>query len=81
MEAAIVNGVANTPSFVMQLRKMLYAYEFYKKYGSLVGFSVRKDYHNKSKIDDILIYRKYVCYKEGQRDVNKKGLESSTVAS
>ncbi|XP_057452442.1 protein FAR1-RELATED SEQUENCE 5-like [Lotus japonicus] len=43
-----------------------HAYRFYNMYTGFVGFSVRKDWRNTSKLDkEIVISRKYVCFKEG----------------
>ncbi|XVF50778.1 hypothetical protein PTKIN_Ptkin04bG0130800 [Pterospermum kingtungense] len=54
-----------------------HAYRFYSKYASLLGFSVRKDWVNRSKIHGQVVSRKFTCSKEGyrrkdQRDVNVK---------
>lgn len=54
-----------------------HAYRFYNKYASLLGFSVRKDWINRSKIHGQVVSRKFTCSKEGyrrkdQRDVNVK---------
>ncbi|XP_027082420.1 protein FAR1-RELATED SEQUENCE 5-like [Coffea arabica] len=40
------------------------AYNFYNRYGLVVGFSVRKDYLNKDK-DSVVTSRRYTCCKEG----------------
>ncbi|XP_027156651.1 uncharacterized protein LOC113757708 [Coffea eugenioides] len=40
------------------------AYNFYNRYGLVVGFSVRKDYLNKDK-DGVVTLRRYTCCKEG----------------
>ncbi|XP_057453063.1 protein FAR1-RELATED SEQUENCE 5-like [Lotus japonicus] len=43
-----------------------HAYRFYNMYAGFIGFSVRKDWRNTSKLDkEIVISRKYVCFKEG----------------
>ncbi|XWS48406.1 hypothetical protein CRYUN_Cryun13aG0073700 [Craigia yunnanensis] len=52
-----------------------HAYQFYNKYASLLGFSVRKDWVNRSKVHGQVVSRKFTCSKEGyrrkdQRDVN-----------
>ncbi|XVE58596.1 hypothetical protein DITRI_Ditri04bG0182200 [Diplodiscus trichospermus] len=54
-----------------------HAYRFYNKYASLLGFSVRKDWVNRSKIHGQVVSRKFTCSKEGYRrkdlrDVNVK---------
>ncbi|EEF51433.1 conserved hypothetical protein [Ricinus communis] len=43
-----------------------HAYNFYK-YARLVGFSVRKDWVNRSKVHGLVVSRKYTCSKEGYR--------------
>ncbi|KAF5960661.1 hypothetical protein HYC85_001870 [Camellia sinensis] len=47
-------------------------YEFYNEYGRIVGFSIRRDYCNKSKKDGVMTSRKFVCYKEGEREKDKR---------
>ncbi|XP_022738509.1 LOW QUALITY PROTEIN: protein FAR1-RELATED SEQUENCE 7-like [Durio zibethinus] len=54
-----------------------HAYRFYNKYARMLGFSVRKDWVNRSKIHGQVVSRKFTCSKEGyrrkdQRDVNVK---------
>ncbi|KAE8022493.1 hypothetical protein FH972_008288 [Carpinus fangiana] len=54
-----------------------HAYKFYNKYARLVGFSVRKDWVNRSKVHGQVVSRKFTCSKEGyrrkdKRDVNVK---------
>ncbi|KAL5567819.1 hypothetical protein UlMin_024394 [Ulmus minor] len=54
-----------------------HAYRFYNKYARLVGFSVRKDWVNKSKVHGQVVSRKFTCSREGyrrrdKRDVNVK---------
>ncbi|PPD84392.1 hypothetical protein GOBAR_DD18671 [Gossypium barbadense] len=43
------------------------AYRFYNKYARLSGFSVRKDWVNRSKIHGQVVSRKFTCSKEGYR--------------
>ncbi|KAL7183030.1 hypothetical protein ACSBR1_041670 [Camellia fascicularis] len=50
------------------------AYEFYNEYGRIVGFSIRRDYHTKSKKDGIMINRKFVCCKEGEKEKDKRNI-------
>jgi hypothetical protein len=46
--------------------KIIYAYRFYNIYAGFVGFSIRKDWRNKSKLyKEIVISRKFSCFKEG----------------
>jgi zinc finger SWIM domain-containing protein 3 len=43
-----------------------HAYRFYNLYAGFVGFSIRKDWRNKSKLDnETVMSRKFVCFKEG----------------
>ncbi|XP_014514273.1 protein FAR1-RELATED SEQUENCE 5 [Vigna radiata var. radiata] len=54
-----------------------HAYRFYNKYATLVGFNVRKDWINRSKVHGQVVSRKFTCSKEGyrrkdKRDVNVK---------
>ena len=45
--------------------------EFYNECGRIVGFIIRRDYHTKSKKDVIMINRKFVCCKEGEKEKDK----------
>ena len=48
-----------------------HAYRFYNAYGGLIGFSVRKEWENKSKVDcKTILSRKYVCSREGFKKVS-----------
>ncbi|XP_027363747.1 protein FAR1-RELATED SEQUENCE 7-like isoform X3 [Abrus precatorius] len=54
-----------------------HAYRFYNNYAKLVGFNVRKDWINRSKVHGQVVSRKFTCSKEGyrrkdKRDVNVK---------
>ncbi|KAL9157426.1 hypothetical protein ABFS82_08G005000 [Erythranthe guttata] len=49
------------------------AYEFYNAYAARVGFSVRKDYVNRSKVDGAVASRRYTCFREGYRQNDKRG--------
>lgn len=54
-----------------------HAYRFYNRYARLLGFSVRKDWVNRSKVHGQVVSRKFTCSKEGyrrkdKRDVNVK---------
>lgn len=48
------------------------AYKFYNKYAGLVGFSVRKDWVNRSKVHGQVVSRKFTCSKEGYRRKDKR---------
>ncbi|XP_075089661.1 protein FAR1-RELATED SEQUENCE 5-like isoform X2 [Nicotiana tabacum] len=49
-----------------------HAYEYYNKYAATIGFSVRKEYANKSKVHGYVTSRKFICYKEGYRERDKR---------
>ncbi|KAK9271714.1 hypothetical protein L1049_002077 [Liquidambar formosana] len=51
-----------------------HAYEFYNAYAGRVGFSVRKDYVNRSKIDGGVASRRFTCFREGFRQKDKRDL-------
>ncbi|KAL7161496.1 hypothetical protein ACSBR2_042039 [Camellia fascicularis] len=40
----------------------------------IMRFSIRRDYHTKSKKDGIIVTGKFVCYKEGEKDKQKREL-------
>ncbi|XP_028102314.1 protein FAR1-RELATED SEQUENCE 5-like [Camellia sinensis] len=48
------------------------AYEFYNEFGRIVGFSIRRNYCNKSKKDGVMTSRKFVCCNEGEREKDKR---------
>ncbi|PNX83162.1 protein FAR1-related sequence 5-like [Trifolium pratense] len=48
------------------------AYEFYNEYGKRNGFGIRREYFNKSKVDGVLTSRRFTCFKEGKRSVDKR---------
>ncbi|CAI9777295.1 unnamed protein product [Fraxinus pennsylvanica] len=52
-----------------------HAYEFYNAYAGRLGFSVRKDYVNRSKVDGAVASRRYTCFREGFRQKDKRGLK------
>ncbi|GKV43297.1 hypothetical protein SLEP1_g50608 [Rubroshorea leprosula] len=49
-----------------------HAYRFYSKYAMLLGFNVRKDWVNRSKIHGQVVSRKFTCSKEGYRRKDKR---------
>ncbi|WCJ33355.1 FAR1-related sequence 5 [Euphorbia peplus] len=51
-----------------------HAYSFYNKYASLLGFSVRKDWANRSKVHGLVLSRKFTCSKEGYRRKDKRDI-------
>jgi len=49
-----------------------HAYRFYNLYAGFVGFSIRKDWRNKSKLDnETVMSRKFVCFKEGFKRIKE----------
>ncbi|KAL7170075.1 hypothetical protein ACSBR2_035010 [Camellia fascicularis] len=58
----------HTPSLGTEFESKEIAYQFYNEYGRIMGFSIRRDYHTKSKKDGIMVNRKFVCRKQGEKD-------------
>ena len=57
----------------MEFESEEHAYKFYNTYAGFVGFSVRKEWVNKSKKDHkTMLSRKLVCLKEGFKIVNER---------
>ncbi|WJX45669.1 hypothetical protein P8452_32532 [Trifolium repens] len=48
------------------------AYEFYNEYSKRNGFGIRREYSNKSRVDGALTSRRFTCFKEGKRSVDKR---------
>jgi zinc finger SWIM domain-containing protein 3 len=57
-----------TPKLDMEFGSEQEAYDFYNEYGRNYGFSIRKDWCNKRKVDGVVTSRQFVCCKEGFRD-------------
>ncbi|XP_028108771.1 protein FAR1-RELATED SEQUENCE 5-like [Camellia sinensis] len=74
MEDSALEKLANNsmPCVGMEFDSEEGAYEFYNEYGRIVGFSIRRDYHTKSKKDGIMINRKFVCCKKGEKEKDKR---------
>lgn len=54
------------PYVGMQFDTEDHAYRFYHVYAGFAGFSIRRDWRNKSKLDNkTVMSRKFVCFKEG----------------
>ncbi|KAH7577950.1 hypothetical protein JRO89_XS01G0319800 [Xanthoceras sorbifolium] len=51
-----------------------HAYRFYNRYARLLGFSVRKDWVNRSKIHGQVVSRKFTCSREGYRRKDKRDI-------
>ena len=66
-------GIANSgPHLGMKFEYEVAAYEFYNDYSKRIGFGVRREYGNKSRIDGVLTSRRFTCFKEGTRVVDKR---------
>ncbi|XP_043720792.1 protein FAR1-RELATED SEQUENCE 5-like [Telopea speciosissima] len=63
----------NKPKIGMQFNSENEAFEFYNSYGGVLGFSVRREYANRSKKDrSIITSRRFVCNKQGNRKVDNR---------
>ncbi|XP_043718131.1 protein FAR1-RELATED SEQUENCE 5-like [Telopea speciosissima] len=61
------------PKIGMLFNSEYEAFDFYNSYGGRLGFSVRKEYANKSKKDKATITsRRFVCNKQGKRQKDKR---------
>lgn len=74
-ESAAIPVPDGVPKLGMGFDSEDHAYEFYNAYAGRVGFSVRKDYVNRSKIDGAVASRRYTCFREGYRQNDKRGLK------
>ncbi|XWS30442.1 hypothetical protein CRYUN_Cryun24cG0118200 [Craigia yunnanensis] len=76
VEADLANnsGMDGVPKLGMGFESEDHAYEFYNTYAGRVGFSVRKDYVNRSKIDGSVASRRFTCFREGFRQKDKRDL-------
>ncbi|KAF1877862.1 hypothetical protein Lal_00038171 [Lupinus albus] len=65
------------PYVGMEFETEDHAYKFYNMYAGFIGFSIRKDWKNTSKLDkDIVIARRFVCFKEGlKRKKDQEGIK------
>ena len=54
-----------TPKLGIEFDSKQEAYDFYNEYGQNFGFSIRKEWYNKRKIDGVVTSRKFACCKEG----------------
>jgi zinc finger SWIM domain-containing protein 3 len=61
-----------TPHLNMEFDSEVAAYEFLNDYSRRIGFGIRREYGNKSKIDGILTSRRFSCFKEGRRGNDKR---------
>lgn len=74
-ESAATPVPDGVPKLGMGFDSENHAYEFYNVYAGRVGFSIRKDYVNRSKIDGAVASRRYTCFREGYRQNDKRGLK------
>ncbi|GKV07865.1 hypothetical protein SLEP1_g19575 [Rubroshorea leprosula] len=76
VEAELANnsGMDGVPKLGMGFESEDHAYEFYNAYAGRVGFSVRKDYVNRSKVNGAVASRRFTCFREGFRQKDKRGL-------
>ncbi|XP_054790042.1 protein FAR1-RELATED SEQUENCE 5-like [Prosopis cineraria] len=68
---SVLDGV---PKLGMGFDSEDHAYDFYNTYAGRVGFSVRKDYVNRSKIDGAVASRRFTCFREGFRQKDKRDM-------
>ena len=68
------SGMDGVPKLGMGFDSEDHAYEFYNTYAGRVGFSVRKDYVNRSKIDGAVASRRFTCFREGFRQKDKRDM-------
>lgn len=73
-DLASSSGTDGVPKLGMGFESEDHAYEFYNTYAGQVGFSVRKDYVNRSKIDGAVASRRFTCFREGFRQKDKRDL-------
>ncbi|KAL5864407.1 hypothetical protein ACOSQ3_001921 [Xanthoceras sorbifolium] len=76
VEADLANhsSIDGIPKLGMGFDSEDHAYDFYNAYAGRVGFSVRKDYVNRSKIDGAVASRRFTCFREGFRQKDKRDL-------
>ncbi|KAE9466424.1 hypothetical protein C3L33_01671, partial [Rhododendron williamsianum] len=55
------------PELGVEFESEDHAYRCYNTYAALEGFSIRKDFINKSRANGYVLSRRYTCYKEGYR--------------
>jgi len=62
----------NVPHLEMKFDSEAAAYEFYNDYSKRIGFGIRREYGNKTRVDGVLTSRRLTCFKEGVRGVDKR---------
>ncbi|XP_059664277.1 protein FAR1-RELATED SEQUENCE 5-like [Cornus florida] len=78
LAAKVVNPIEIefTPKLNMQFDTEDEAYNFYNAYGGKVGFSIRKNYANKSRKTGNITTSKFVCSKQGFRVKGKRDMQT-----
>jgi hypothetical protein len=61
-----------TPQIGMKFNSTNGAWEFWTYYGGHMGFDVRINYENKSKMDGVITSTRYVCSNQGYRAKEKR---------
>lgn len=68
------DDIDEVPKVGMEFESEDDAYVFYNRYAKVVGFSVRKDFLNKSKVNGTVVSRRFTCFKEGYRRKDKRDI-------
>ncbi|XAR51953.1 hypothetical protein NMG60_11006765 [Bertholletia excelsa] len=55
------------PELGIEFKSEDHAYQCYNRYAALHGFSIRKDFVNKSKANGLVVSRRYTCNKQGMK--------------
>ncbi|XP_043705446.1 protein FAR1-RELATED SEQUENCE 7-like [Telopea speciosissima] len=76
MDNSMATTDENKPHIGMQFNSDNEAYDFYNSYGRRLGFSVRKEYVNKSKKDNTTTTsRRFACNNHGIRRKDKHDID------
>ncbi|XP_045810796.1 protein FAR1-RELATED SEQUENCE 5-like [Trifolium pratense] len=72
-EQNVQQSIANSePHLEMEFESEASTYDFYNAYSKTIGFGIRREYGNKSRVDGVLTSRRFTCFKEGIRSVDKR---------
>jgi zinc finger SWIM domain-containing protein 3 len=63
---------SSTPQIGMKFNSTNEAWEFWTYYRGRMGFDVRINYKNKSKMDGVITSAGYICYNQGYRAKEKR---------
>ncbi|OVA11257.1 zinc finger protein [Macleaya cordata] len=69
---ASLDKLGSEPYIGLQFGSEGEAYEYYKAYGKAMGFSIRRNRVQRSRVDHSVISREYVCAKQGFRSLKDK---------